>query len=177
MKMNAAQLSSIGQFVAKGLVLAVALVLALEHRLTDGVAAVLAAALVSLGVTNGATLLSAARTVAGAFAPSIALPPGTTTITTIPPPAPAPSVPSSPPRLPPLAVLLLALGVVRLSTACAAPDALSTADHFRIGTEAAEQLKCVDDHPGDRAAIDTCRARVRAAWSSYWAHELDGGGQ
>jgi hypothetical protein len=156
-----AELSSFLQFAAKALVLLAAIVLAVRHELTPEASAVIGASLVSLGVTNGATLLGAAQRL------GVALAPGTTTIVTIPPPPPLPVVKAA------AAVVLLALAGAHL-VACA-PDPMSPADHVDTTTELGEQSACVETHKGDVGATDACRAAVRARWDGYWRAQLDAG--
>jgi hypothetical protein len=159
--MTRAELSSILQFGAKGLTLVVAVVLAVRHELTPEASAVLGAALVSLGVTNGATLLAAASR----LATGLEVPPGSV-VSIAPPPLP--------PVVAKVGAVLLALALLAPHVACAG-DPMSPADHVDTSTELGEQSACVEAHKGNVPETDACRAAVRARWNGYWSRALDGG--
>jgi hypothetical protein len=67
----------------------------------------------------------------------------------------------------------LVLGVVL--PACSSCSTLTTKDQQEVATYTAEQSACVAATPGDKAAIDSCRAAVKAKWCSAWAGRFDSG--
>ncbi len=163
--------SSLVQWVTKFGVLAVAVVLAERGTLTAEVAGVLASAILSLGITNSATLLaSAARVVSilHEFTPSTEAAAVAVVESLRPPPMP--------PRPPPSAAMPLVVGVLlgALLVACAG-GLLTPADQGAVNTEQDEQMACLRKWQGNKPEIDSCRHEVRARWDGYWQREWEGG--
>ena len=166
------------QWAAKLATVGVAVWLAERGTLTPEVTAVLASLLVSLGVTNAATLLASASRVVSmvhAFAPGAAEQVATV-IASIPPPPPPPP-PPVPSSLPKAAAVLGVVAVLAFGAGACGESLMTPADQGATNTEFVEQVTCVRDHSGDQAAIAACRAAVRARWDSYWVKELEGGTQ
>lgn len=75
-------------------------------------------------------------------------------------------------------MVLVALGACKTSK-------LTTQDEANLATYSAQQSACVVAHAPDKAAIDACRAQVKAQWDARWAVQFgadagpvsDAGGQ
>lgn len=67
--------------------------------------------------------------------------------------------------------LVIAL-VLPLALAC---GALTAQDRSELAVDTGEQDACVAATPHDRAAIDACRAKVKADWCASEAHRFDAG--
>lgn len=52
---------------------------------------------------------------------------------------------------------------------------LTKQDQSEIATYAGEQSACVAATPSDKAAIDSCRAAVKAKWCAQWADRFEAG--
>lgn len=70
--------------------------------------------------------------------------------------------------------VLMAFDVWWLSHA-ACRDPMTPTDHVLVGTEAEQDVSCVETYKGRRAETDACRASVKAAWDAYWQAHFDGG--
>ena len=51
--------------------------------------------------------------------------------------------------------------------------AMTAQDKYEAATYSGEQDACVAATPTDKAAIDACRAKVRAKWCAQWAARFD----
>ena len=143
--MNTPTLPSWLQFLAKGGLLASAIVLAILHHLTPEVAMVLSSALVALGVTNGAQLVAQGVGVVSSLAP--------------------PAKPAAPPPLPPsgtAAAVAAMIGVPLLALIISACGAYQPTPQ-----EVALQNKGIDELCALHAAAEKLRADAGpdAVWS------------
>ncbi len=63
--------------------------------------------------------------------------------------------------------------IVAAGCLCLACSHLTTTDKTDVATYAGEQSACSAANPGDKAAIDACRAAVKAKWCAQWAGRFD----
>jgi hypothetical protein len=70
------------------------------------------------------------------------------------------------------AVKVAAVAAMVFFVACAT---ITAQDRAEVGTYEGEQAACVVATPHDTAAIDACRAKVKAEWCAKWAARFDAG--
>lgn len=68
----------------------------------------------------------------------------------------------------------LLVAVVLCLAACPTTSTkLTTKDQTDVATYAGEQSACSLATPGDKAAIESCRAAVKARWCATWRASFD----
>lgn len=118
-----------------------------------------------------ATLTHFASLVVAMLMKELGAPPG--------PPGNPPAAPTDKDATPPpsgakpVALALMAWAFPVLAIACGA--SLTNADKSDLLVYETQQEACIAANPGNRAAIDACRAEVRARWCKEWAGRFDAG--
>jgi hypothetical protein len=64
---------------------------------------------------------------------------------------------------------------VLFAIAAAACAHLSQQDEAELAQYQADQSGCIIAHPGDKAAIDACRAEIKKYWCDQWKSRFDAG--
>lgn len=72
-----------------------------------------------------------------------------------------------------LKLCLLVAAVASLAACPTTSTKLTTKDQTDVATYASEQSACSLATPSDKAAIDSCRAAVKAKWCTAWRGTFD----
>lgn len=67
-----------------------------------------------------------------------------------------------------------AIAIATLVCGCGGAH-MTPSDQAMVAAELGEQVNCVELYKPDAGAVDTCRARVKERFNSYWRAALDGG--